>query len=121
MGEPRIVARELCSPRGTTMKYTLRSSSSSPGGTLSVVESTYKHQSVSALRELQLMNRKQVTAVCAKNNLSYKRAMDHFVPGKRAEQLQAGREQKKQARAARKEQARVELALVAPQALALPV
>ena len=54
-----------------------------------------------------------MTAICAKNNMSYKRAMAHFIPDKRAAQLEAGRKRKAMARLQRKEEARADLARVA--------
>ena len=111
--EPRIVKRELCSPRAVTLRYVLRGVSASPGGTESVIEASYKHTSLEALRKLEYVDRKKMTAVCAKNNQSYKRAMAHFVPGKRAEQLQRARAQKQQQRHRQKLQLRADLALVA--------
>ena len=110
---PRIVRRELCSPRGTTIRYVLNGISSTPNGSQKVVEVAYKQQSVTALKEHEAIDRKKMTAICAKNNLSYKRAMAHFIVGKRAEQLQAAREQQRKRRSARKARARAELALVA--------
>ena len=113
MAEPRIVATELCSPRGTTKKYTLQGTSTSPGGTKSIVKSDYKHQSVDLLRRLETVDRKRAKGICAKNSMSYNRAMAHYIPGKRDAQLEAGQTRKAMARAQRKEQARADLARVA--------
>ena len=82
--------RELCSPRGVTLRYVLRGVSASPGGTESMIESKYKQTSVAALREIESVDRKKMTTICAKNNLSYKRAMAHFAPGERRGHRAAG-------------------------------
>ena len=111
--EPRIVESKLCSPRGVTSAYVLQGVGESPGGTKKVIQAQYKVTSLALLRELETVDRKKMTAVCAKNNLSYKRAMACFVPGRRAEQLERGREQQKAARRRRAERARAELGLVA--------
>ncbi len=97
--EPAIVSRELCSPRGTTIRYVLRSCRSSPGGTKSVIEASYKNQSLEALRKLEPVNRKKMTAVCAKNRMSYQRAMPKFDPEAHAAHLEAGRALKRKRRA----------------------
>ena len=110
---PAIVSTELCTPRGTTRRYILAGTVASPGGTENVVQVTYKNQNIDVLREIEHIDRKKMTAICAKNNMAYKRAMAHFVPGERAKQLQAAREQQRKRREARKERARAELALVA--------
>ena len=110
---PRIVESKLCSPRGVTSAYVLRGVVESPGGTKKEIQAQYKVTSLSLLREVEVLDRTKMTAVCAKNNLSYKRAMAYFVPGRRAEQLERGREQQKAARRKRAERARAELALVA--------
>ena len=104
--KPCIVKRELCSPRGVTLRYVLRGVSASPGGTESVIEVSYKHTSLNALREMELMSRKKMTAICARNNASYKRAMAHFNPRERARQLERGRVQKQQQRHRQKMQLR---------------
>ena len=67
--------RELRSPRGVTLRYVLRGVSASPGGTETVIKSKYKQMSLAALREIEAVDRKQMTATCAKNDLSYNRAM----------------------------------------------
>eukprot|EP00966_Prymnesium_polylepis_P049641 1149228-Prymnesium_polylepis.1 len=58
-----------------------------------------------------------MTAVCAKNGLSYKRLVAYFIPGRRAEQLetegQGAAEGCQKRRRKRAERARAELALVA--------
>ena len=74
------------------MRYVLSAASASPGGTESVIETSYKHTSLEALRKVEFVDRKKMTAVCAKNNLSYKRAMARFNPDERAAQLQRARE-----------------------------
>ena len=78
-----------------------------------MIETKYKQTSVAALREIENVNRKQMTATCAKNNLSYKRAMAHFAPGKRQVQLQRDREQKQQQRKRQRQQLSADLAAVA--------
>ena len=111
--EPRIVRQELCSPRGVTLRYVLRATSASPGGTETVIESKYKQTSVAALREIESVDRKKMTTICAKNNLSYKRAMAHFAPGERRQQLKRAREQKQQQRKRQRERLSADLAAVA--------
>ena len=59
------------------------------------------------------MDRKRAKGICAKNSMSYNRAMAHYIPGKRDAQLEAGQTRKAMARARRKEQARADLARVA--------
>ena len=54
--------------------------------------------SQTALQELEPVTRKKMTAICAKNTMSYKRAMAYFMPGKRQEQLRAARLQQRQRR-----------------------
>ena len=54
-----------------------------------------------------------MTAICAKNNLSYKRAMAYFMPGEREQQLQRARGQQKQRRERLRQQLRADLAAVA--------
>ena len=112
--EPRIVESKLCSPRGVKSAYVLQGVAESPGGTKKEIRAQYKVTSLTLLRELETVDRKKMTAVCAKNNLSYmKRAIACFIPGRRAEQLERGREQQKAARRGRAERARAELACVA--------
>ena len=111
--EPRIVRQEACSPRGVTMLYVLRAAWASPGGTETMIESHYKHTSLAALRELENVDRKQMTSICAKNHVSYKRAMAHFMPGVREQQLQLARRQQKQRRERLRRQLQADLAAVA--------
>ena len=54
-----------------------------------------------------------MTTICAKNTMSYKRAMAHFVPGAREQQLQRARVQQKQRRERLRQQLRADLAAVA--------
>ena len=103
----------MSSPRGVTLRYELRGVSASPGGTESMIESKYKHTSVAALREIENVGRKQVTAICAKNNLSYRRAMAHFALAERRQQLERAREQKQQQRKQQRRQLTADLAAVA--------
>ena len=77
--EPRIVESNLCSPRGVTSAYVLRGVVESPGGTKKEIQAQYKVTSLSLLREVEVVDRTKMTAVCAKNNLSYKRAMAHYL------------------------------------------
>ena len=111
--KPRIVEKMLCSPRGVTMKYVVRGVAASPGGTKKEIETQYKVTSLDLLRKLETVERKKMTSICAKNNLSYKRAMAHFIEGRRAELLESARRQQQAARKRRAERAKAELALVA--------
>ena len=69
---PRIVESNLCSPRGVTSAYVLRGVVESPGGTKKEIRAQYKVTSLTLLRELETVDRTKMTAVCAKNDLSYK-------------------------------------------------
>ena len=111
--EPAIVKTELLLPRGTKRRYVLRGTSASPGGTEKVIQATYTHVSVDILREHEMVDRKKMTNICAKNNMSYKRAMAYFAPGERQEQLQRAREQKQQQRKRQRRQLTADLAAVA--------
>ena len=56
-----------------------------------MTEASYTSTSLDPLRQLEPVDRKKMTAVCAKNNLSYKRAMARFIPRERLKQLEANR------------------------------
>jgi hypothetical protein len=108
--EPRNDETKQSSPRGETSAYELQGDAEAPGGTKKEIRAQNKETSLTLLREHETVDRKKMTAVSAKNNQSYKRAIAWFIPGRRAEQQERGREQQKAARRGRAERARAELA-----------